>query len=272
MSGRSEELPAEAKPSARGFAGVAGLASLVLLVPSGCRRPTADLSVDPETGGEPVAAPAPDVACKPAEGAAAKPRPKPGQDGDLEPPEILGGRFVARDRVQLTFSEPLAPVDQVNPRQFRLSMAYSARSTQDYGGAGYASGYYYDLAGADNYEPPVVVTSLETYEARPEVLALQLSRPVPVELCVDMADAASDPVEGEDVRMGLYLHYTIRGSVGIRDLGENPLGDMGGEWALNYGARHKTLYGTDPVMRLDLLVELACPEQGLGVSTPPGPS
>lgn len=249
----------------------AGFASCVLLLPAGCRRPSAELSVDPESGGEPVAnAPTPDAECKTADasGEPAQARPQPGQNGDLDPPVAIGGRFVTRDRVQLTFSEPLAPVAQVNPRQFRLSMAYS---NIDYG-AGYASGYYYDLAGGDSYEPPVVVTSLETYEGRPEVLALQLSRPVPGELCVDMQDMVSEQVEGARSRIGLFLHYTSRGSVGIRDMGDNPLGDMGGEWALHFGARHKTMYGTEPVMRLDLLVELACPEDSLGVSAPPGPS
>lgn len=249
-----------------------GVASCVLLLPSGCRRPPAELSVDPESGVEPVAdSPASDCDCEAAKAAA---RPAPGSAGETDPPVVIGGRFVARDRVQLTFSEALAPPEQVNPRQFRLSMAYSSI---DYG-AEYASGYYYDLGGGDNYYPPVVVIELEPYADRPEVLALQLSRPVPTELCQDIADMRDSgdvadpegPVSNE--RIGLFLHYTTRGSVGIRDLAGNPLGDMGGEWALHFGSRHKTSYGTDPVMRLDLLVELACPDETLGISAPPGPS
>ncbi|WP_146155806.1 hypothetical protein [Enhygromyxa salina] len=245
------------------------VASCAVLLPAGCRRAPAELTVDPEAGGEPVVdTPAPDCDC---EAAQASSRPKPGSSGDAEAPVVLGARFVARDRVQLTFSEGLAPTESVNPRQFRLSMAYSML---DYG-SGYATGYYYDLAGSDNYELPFVVTSLEGYEDRPEVLALTLSRPVPVELCADIEDMRADLVDSVDSggrgQVGLFLHYTTRGSVGIRDLAENPLGDMGGEWALHFGARHKTMYGTEPVMRLDLLVELACPDERMGMSAPPGP-
>ena len=242
-----------------------GVASCAMLLPAGCRKPTAELSVHPDAV-EPVADAALPVCEQPAQ-AAAPPRPKPGSSDDRDPPVILGANFVALDRVQLTFSEGLAPVDQVNPRQFRLSMAYSSIDYQ----AGYASGYYYDVAGADNYEPPVVVTSLQSYEGRPEVLALSLSRPVPLELCVDMREMQADRSEDLNARMGLFLHYTSRGSVGIRDQADNPMADMGGEWALHFGARHRTLYGTEPVMRLDLLVELACPDETMTVSAPPGP-
>lgn len=242
-----------------------GVASCALLLPAGCRKPTAELSVDPEAGAEPVAlTPAP--ACEDTQ-AKAPPRAAPGSSDDRDAPVVLGGRFIARDRVQLTFSEPLAPVAQVNPRQFRLSSAYSSI---DYQG-GYASGYYYDLAGADNYEPPVVVTALETYADHPELLALALSRPVPVELCADMAEMTADPGEQVNARTGLFLHYTSRGSVGVRDRADNPMADVGAAWALHYGSRHQTMYGTEPVMRLDLLIELACPDETMTIAAPPGP-
>lgn len=253
-----------------------GVASCVLLLPAGCRKTPSDVVVDPSVGAEAlVNASVGASECDRAP--AVEPKPRPGSSGDLDPPVVLGARFVTRDRVQLIFSEALAPTAQINPRQFRLSSAYS---TVDYG-AGYASGYYYDLAGGDNYEPPMVVTSLEGYDDRPEVLALQLSRPIPLERCGDMQDRRGDLGDMGDMggagpesraRIGVFLHYTSRGSVGVRDLADNPMGDMGGEWALHFGARHKTLYGSEPIMRLDLLVELGCPDETMGVSGPPGPS
>jgi hypothetical protein len=247
-----------------------GVASCVLLLPTACRNPTADVTTDPGSGGKASADDAPpDRDCD--RKAAKVTKPRPGSSGDLQAPVVLGARFVTRDRVQLTFSESLAPTAQVNPRQFRLSMAYS---TTDYG-AGYASGYYYDLAGGDSYEPSIVVTSLASYDDQPEVLTLQLSAPVPIDLCEGIQDtrtnmAGADP--SSRARVGLFLHYTSRGSVGVRDLADNAMTDMGGEWALNFGARHKTLYGGEPIMRLDLLVELGCPDETMGVSAPPGPS
>ncbi|WP_106089880.1 hypothetical protein [Enhygromyxa salina] len=243
-----------------------GIASCVLLLPAGCRKTPTDLSVDPDTHD-----PAADVPALDCPVAQAPARPRPGSSDDSDPPMVLGARFVARDRVQLTFSEGLAPTTQVNPRQFRLSMAYS---NIDYG-ASYATGYYYDLAGSDNYEPPLVVTSLAGYDDRPEVLALQLSRPVPQDLCVNITDRRADMADVDPEsrpRIGVFLHYTSRGSVGVRDLADNPMIDVGAEWALHYGARHKTVYGSEPIMRLDLLVELSCPDEAMRLSAPTGPS
>jgi hypothetical protein len=262
------------KPSARSSV-TTGIASCVLLLPSvGCRRPSADLAL-PEEGGtssdssEPVAK---------VERECATPKPAPGSPDDHESPVILGARFVARDRVQLTFSEPLGPVDAVNPRQFRLSHAYATIDAGS-GDRSYASGYYYDLAGADLYEPPLVVVKLELYEQQPEILALTLSRPVPSDLCDSLKDSqanidqmATEPGAPRRGQVGLFLHYTTRGSEGIRDAVNNPLTDVGADWALNFGTRNKAVYGTEPVMRLDLLPVLACPDESMGaIGGPPGP-
>lgn len=246
-----------------------GLASCVLLAPAGCKRPSADVSVDPEPDGEPTSK-KPDVPeCK------APPRPAPGSSDDVDPPALVNGRFVARDRVQLTFTEPLAPTKLVNPRQFRLSSAYS---TVDYQ-AGYASGYYYDLGGSDSYQPAIVVIALEAYEGQPEVLSLQLNRPVPIDTCYAMRErqatiASNQGVDGSTTRArtGVFLHYTSRGSEGVRDRAQNPLGDMGGEWALHFGARQRNSQGSEPVTRLDLLLELDCPDESMQESGPPGPT
>jgi hypothetical protein len=239
---------------------------VALLLPTGCRNPTADVTTAPGPGDKASA-----DAALPTCQATPAPKPRPGSSEDREAPVVVGARFVTRDRVQLTFSESVAPTTQVNPRQFRLSMAYS---TIDYG-AGYASGYYYDLAGGDSYQPSIVVTSLAGYDDQPEVLTLQLSAPVPIDLCEGILDTRTNMGGGDpaaQARVGLFLHYTSRGSVGVRDLADNAMSDMGGEWALHFGARHKSLNGGEPIMRLDLLVELGCPEETMGVSAPPGPS
>ncbi len=252
------------------------VASCVMLLPSaGCRRPPADLALPGEGGAEPGVTDDPAAACKPG---ASTPKAPAGSADDHESPVILGARFVARDRVQLTFSEALAPVDTVNPRQFRLSHAYTTVDTSS-GDHDYASGYYYDLGGADAYEPSLVVVGIELYEQQPEVLSLTLSRPVPIEVCEQITDAQTSfdqmritpdgHLRGE---VGLFLHYTGRGSEGVRDRVNNPLGDIGADWALNFGTRHKAVYGTEPVMRLDLLVRLGCPDESMrSVGGPPGP-
>ena len=256
-----------------------GVASCVMLLPSvaslGCRRPSADLALPEHEG----AGQRDDPACKPC---AAAPRAAAGSADDHDAPVIVGARFVARDRVQLTFSEPIAPVELVNPRQFRLSHAYSmvdgGADPSDPYDQGYATGYYYDVAGSDSYEQPLVVVKLERYADQPEVLALTLNKPITVDFCQQIIDsrtnldqpvAAGSRHHGET---GLFLHYTSRGSDGVRDRVNNPLADIGADWALNFGSRHKTVYGAEPVMRLDLLTPLACPDASMTALTgPPGP-
>jgi hypothetical protein len=73
-------------------------------------------------------------------------------------------------------------------------------------------------------------------------------------------------------RACLFLHYTSRGSEGVRDRAQNPLGDMGGEWALHFGARQRTSQGSEPVTRLNLLLELECPDESMQESGPPSPT
>jgi hypothetical protein len=246
-----------------------GIASCVVLVPIGCERPSAPVAVTP---GESAAPSVGEVAvCPPC--ARAQP---PGSPDDHDPPVILDARFIARDRVQLTFNEALAPVDAVNPRQFRLSHGYSV---VDFGEYGYGSGTYYDLGGTDNYEQPLVIVALERSEEHPELLGLLLSRPIPVELCEQIneqqttlkTEASAAATAGGGVvrgQAGVFLHYTSRGSVGVRDSVHNPLADIGAHWALNFGARSMQLYGSEPATRFDLLPELPCPEPAMGKISP----
>lgn len=246
----------------RELATSAGCCVLVLEA-AGCRPSTNIVTPDP---GEPTTercpAPTPVVV-----------KPAPGSSDDRDPPRVTSARFNGSDRVILTFSEGLEPAKQVNPRQFRLSEGYSQ---VDYTG-NYASAYYYDLASRYGDDLPLVFAAIEQPE--PDQLALVLNRPIPPPICdsirlaqQDAAAAAAMPDSGANkTRHGLFLHYTGRGSVGVRDLAGNPLGDFGGEWALHFGTRDKRLSGTAPLVRFDLLIELDCPANDEFIG-PPGPS
>ncbi len=245
-----------------------GVAGCALLTSAGCRRPSAAVTTPGE--GEPLAgqssAPTPECP-EPDEHARA---PAPGSSGDRLSPQVVGGSFVASDRVRLEFSEAIGPVDQVNPRQFRISYAYSVVEMDE----GYASAYYEDPGGTDTTELSMVVIGLETYEGRPEILGLTFNQPVPPAVCLNLEDMEADAGDvdpGMSEEAGLFLHYTGRGSEGVQDLSGNPLQDFGAEWALHFGVRNKQSYGDDPVVRFDLLVALPCPV-GLAGTGPPGPS
>lgn len=247
----------------RELATSAGCCVLVIEA-AGCRPSTT--IVDPEPTGkttEPEKCPPPPAVAKP----------EPGSSDDREPPHIINAKFNGSDRVVLTFSEKLEAPKQVNPRQFRLSEGYS---TVDYAG-NYASAYYYDLAARYGDELPLVFAAIEQPE--PDQLVLTLNRAMPIPICEnirlaqeDAAAAAASPDAGTaKTRHALFLHYTKRGSVGIRDLASNQLDDFGGEWALHFGTRDKRLSGQQPLVRFDLLIELDCPN-GTEFVGPPGPS
>jgi hypothetical protein len=186
-----------------------------------------------------------------------------------EPPRVISARFIDPSQVELTFSEPLAPVQKVNPRQFRISHGYQSVDGEGayatYAEPGYGSG--------DEDAPPIVGTRLER-DPEGRHLTLRLNRGIPMEVCEDIvalrreeeelaADRAANPDddEGEEVvetTTGLYLHYTRRGSAGIRDQQGEALDDIGAAWALNYGSRYFKTSGVAPVARFDLLIEIEC--------------
>lgn len=237
-----------------------GAGGCVLLLEAGC-RPQSTIEV-PEPRASERVCPTPTI-----------PTPAPGSADDREAPRITGVRFNGSDRVVLSFSEGLEDPKQVNPRQFRVSEAYS---TIDYAG-GYASGTYYDIATRYGDEIPIVFAAIEQIE--PDELALILNRPIPPTICEnirvaqdDIAAAAASPdAAGFKSQHALFLHYTKRGSPGIRDLAGNTLDDFGAAWALHFGTRDLRLSGKPPVVRFDLLVELPCPTPTEFIG-PPGPS
>lgn len=197
----------------------------------------------------------------------------PGSANDREAPRITAARFNGSDRVILHFSEGLEKPEQVNPRQFRVSESYS---TVDHAND-YASATYYDLATRYGEDLPLVFAAIE--QLAPDELALILNRPIPPVLCENIrmaqqdidAQAAGPDAGMLETRHGLYLHYTKRGSVGVRDLAGNQLDDFGAAWALHFGTRDMRMSGRAPVVRLDLLIELVCPIPSEFVG-PPGPA
>jgi hypothetical protein len=186
--------------------------TLAALSLAACRLPSADLgAIEPAESG----ARALPVEQEPLP--RAKPRGRP---------EVVDAELVSGDLLRLTFSEPLAPLDAVDPNDFRLSvgMAKSYRT--------YAYAYYYDLADAVDGELPFLELRDMTM-VDPRVLELHLEPDFDLAVChellAELAMMTSEP--GIQVRGGVSLHY-LPSKAAIEDLDGNPLAPMGSDWLL----------------------------------------
>lgn len=201
------------------------------------------------------------------------------QDG---PPEIVGLRFLDSCTLEVTFSEPMARVGEVDADIFRLSAAF------------YADGYteYYDLgqhfdgsdidgetlpqpkdipavgpdhadgAGADRdaagaLEQPGPVDSPRHYLAKFIAIELDDDDPAVARLTnaleVDALGACEAIAEADDAR--LMLHYSDFWEPRMTDRGGAPLEDLGAHWVRSLGM--KTEAGRYPFMPLDM--PIPCP-------------
>ncbi len=223
-----------------------------------------------------------------------------GDGTDRVAPEVTTAELVDRRRIRLRFSEPVIDAAAADPRQFRISYAYSLSYDEVEAVAYYvdplvaapppgpppgidpSSGKAVYESDPARYDPVLEVVSLRAY-ADGESLGLELSAPIPLDLCLDVADARADlQAQHEELRargegatseaaVGVYLHYTGQGGVPITDRAGNPMADVGGHWALNRGARTAQLEGRPPVAHLDRLIPIPCPVDDTASTPRPAP-
>ncbi len=161
---------------------------------------------------------------------------------DNTPPALVDIEFLDPQLLRLTFSEPIAPVDQVNPKRFRLSV--SRYSGGDYGG----TTQYYDPAQFNTGDdcdgscdtdgdvdcepcyqgPPSRVYGVDMLPdaVNPAQALLQLARPILPSLC-----KVANGFDGDNLG-GLLLHYADGGAAQITDLAGLPLAPRGKTWVV----------------------------------------
>ncbi|MCH9684253.1 MAG: hypothetical protein K0V04_22660, partial [Deltaproteobacteria bacterium] len=185
--------------------------------------------------------------------------------------------FADASVLQLTFNESIAPADQVNPRQFRLSAAFAAgydkyaygTSYQDVGrwnGAGYyCDEYCYEYCDYDKdyckdrcfeycYIPPgdpVHVSAIIQDAARPEVLLLRLDNAIGGGVCAQLNTFP------EEWTSGLFIHYTTAGSAPVADPDGEALAPIAEHWVLAHEQDYVYVEGQLPFM--DPLLPIPCP-------------
>lgn len=177
------------------------------------------------------------------------PPPPPPPPGDITPPALVAVSLPDPFTLQLSFTEAIAPVDDVNPKRFRLSFARGYDGT--YGGDPYVTlldPRFYNLAqtctpscyyGPDPYycyyEPhcyytptgPIDVFDVMNHYSDPTSIVLALTTPIQPSLC-DVLSQASGPFT-----FVLHLHYASGGLAQVTDLAGLPLPSLADGWVKN---------------------------------------
>jgi hypothetical protein len=196
--------------------------------------------------------------------------PPPPPPVDNVPPALVGIEFLDPQILRLTFTEAIAPVDQVNPKRFRLSVANYR--TADY--YGYSRTLYFDPAqfNAVNYcdyncydeydcyypcyqGPPTPVDVIDVLPdaVNPAQAVLLLAQPIFPSLC-----QAANSVPGDGGAGGLLLHYADGGAAQITDLVGLPLAPRGKTWVVQAPAQQLLIENVQ-FPEMNPLLPIPCP-------------
>lgn len=171
------------------------------------------------------------------------PPPPPPPPPPDTPPALLAVEALDPQILRLTFTEPMAPVDAVNPKRFRLS-AGRFRSEAYYG---YARTLYTDVEVYNHqeycnencyeyyecyyqcyYGPNLPVDVLDALPDayNPAQVVLLLSAPITRSLCNFANQFSGNP----QIPGGLLLHYADGGAAQLTDLAGLPVVGFGETW------------------------------------------
>jgi hypothetical protein len=140
-------------------------------------------------------------------------------------PTVIDAELLADGKhLRLQLSEPVTPVDGVDPNDFRLSvaMAYEYKF--------YAYAYYYDLGEVGETGELLSMSSLKDHG---DTLELELDQFVDPAYCmeieIEVRDMRSEP--GVRADGGIFLHYAP-GERPILDVEGNAMSAIAAEWVL----------------------------------------
>lgn len=171
------------------------------------------------------------------------------------PFEVLAAEFEGNTAIRLTFSHPVAPVDAVEPRDFRISWVYSSRFQGYYGGQ-YESTQYKDPNVFGYYYTMAFAVAALVLESDVE-LKLEFAYPLGPLACQYVAYWDDHPPEPPSERIvGLFLHHRA-GDIPVEDVQGNPLASFGATW-VDYESfgMYTSTFG---MPELDPRIEIPCP-------------
>jgi hypothetical protein len=178
-------------------------------------------------------------------------------------PTVIDAELLADGKhLRLQLSEPVTPVDGVDPNDFRLSigMAYAYKF--------YAYAYYYDLGElGDTGE----LLNMRALQANGDTLELELDQFIDPAYCMEIEREMTQMQEpGVRADGGLFLHYAP-GERAITDSDGNHMAAIAAEWVLHKrrgGDDAYEMYIEGPAARRALRdpIRVRC-----GPELPPGP-
>lgn len=145
----------------------------------------------------------------------------PGDDEDHKP-VLLDAELLSATVLELRFSKPMGPVNDVEPLDFRVSVATSQVSSP-----------YYDCRILTNYQDlgtyasRGTVTSLWNVTGDPELIRLSLSLPVTPAHCNTIDNAKANGNQA-----GIFVHYAHGDGASVQDQDGNDLEDIAAPWVL----------------------------------------
>jgi hypothetical protein len=174
---------------------------------------------------------------------------------DVTPPVIEHAEFEDASTLVVQFSEPVAPVDDVDPStHFRLAAAFVIGESTIY----YDLSYHFLAGGPDQNAQLDGAkrhgnTAIERVERGDDASSLRLTLAYPLEhyVCDELDQAAS-----LEIPAGIHLHYAEAAWPRIADEAGNPLADNGAWWVPLPG-----VLTTRPgaFLELELRLPIPCP-------------
>ncbi len=141
-------------------------------------------------------------------------------DGASQAPVLLDAEAISATVLQLRFSKPIAPLNDVEPLDFRMSLTTTRTSSAYYGCSVLTT--YQDLG----RNSPASVSSVWNVPSDLELVRLSISQPITPAHCTTIDNAEANGNEG-----GLFIHYAAGDGASVQDTDGNALADIAGPWA-----------------------------------------